>query len=233
MRFIAGVTTGVVVAFALTAGTATAGQWWVQNGEGKLKQPIPVGETVAVPTTGKVTVKFKAQGRRIVTAQCALNGTETLTNTPTEALGETSALVFSACSAGVALTPILPWSSALQSGPGSPFTDQLSNVALDVSIEGVDYGVLSGSLVATYGDADPPMKDDLDNTLKIKPKSGTLTGPGGTLSLMAQVKYGVKGVDGAAGEPLTFTNGLDLNARALRLEADLAAAAVTDGDEDE
>jgi len=233
MRFMARVAAGAAVASTLTAGTASANQWWVQTGEGKSKEPIPAGETVAVPSAGKVALKFRPPGRLTMTAECVLNGTEALTNTPTEALGETRAIDFSSCTHGFALTPILPWSSALLGSTGSPFADELGNVAVDVSIEGASYGVVGGSLAAVYGDADPPLKDDLDNLLKVKPTSGTLTGPGGTLKLSAQMRLGVKGIDGVAGEPLTFANGLASDGQALRLEADLAAVAITDRDEDE
>ncbi len=233
MRSTVGVATGAALVLALSAGTAGASQWWVQTGEGKLKQPIPAGETVSVPSTGKVTVKFKPQGQPTVIAECTLNGTEALTNSATEALGETRAIAFSECTHGLALAPILPWSSVLLGSSGDPFTDQISQVAMRVSVEGVTYGAVKGSLAAEYGDSDPPLKDDLDNLLKIQPSSGTLSGPAGALKLVARIRLGVKGVDGAAGEPLTFGDSLAADGGARRFEAELAAAAVTDSDRDD
>ena len=221
-----------ITALAAMANSALANEWVYENGE-KTVQPIPLGEKKSFPlTTGRAKLKIQVGTAKTVNVSCTFSGKVVLSNTENEALDEMTGLEFSACSNETTITAITPWPSELL-GEGRPFNDRMSNVTVEVSKSGANYGMFSAELLNTeFGDGDAPMPpDDVDSTLHIR--SGKLKGTNGaegTVSLTVITKFGEKG-NRAGGLPTSFTNQLDSTA-GQRLEIAMDTAARTPDDDD-
>jgi len=195
----------VLAAAALFApACASADQWYIEDGPHGQRARIPAGETVEVPTSGRLNVKIQLAARRGVTnVKCEVAGAEVLSDpTATEAWAETSSLTFYSCGGAIDVVPVLlPWSGEL-AGDCQPCTITRGE-ALEVTIGGVDYGTFTGVLTGKIGDFDNPIKDDIDHIFVLNGKrSGTLAGEAGTVVLSGSETFGLKKKGNQAdGEP--------------------------------
>ncbi len=194
----------LAAAAMLAPASASANQWYIEDGPHGQRARIPAGESVEVPTSGTFNVKIQLAAQRGVTnVQCEVTGAEVLSDpSATEALAETSSLTLYSCGAGVTVVPVLlPWSGEL-AGDCQPCTITRAE-ALEVSIGEVDYGTFTGVLTGKIGDFDEPIKDDIDHIYSLNgKKSGTLTGEAGTVLLSGSETFGLKKEGNQAdGEP--------------------------------
>jgi hypothetical protein len=188
----------------LAPASASANQWYIEDGPHGQRARIPAGESVEVPTSGTFNVKIQLTAQRGVTnVKCEVTGAELLSDpSRTEALAETSSLTLYSCGSSVTVVPVLlPWSGGL-AGDCQPCTITRGE-ALEVSVGGVDYGTFTGVLTGKIGDFDEPIKDDIDHIYVLNgKKSGTLTGESGTVLLSGSETFGLKkDHDQADGEP--------------------------------
>lgn len=191
----------VIASLALPA-SASANQWYAQNAPGEHRVKVPSGGSVEVPTSGTYKLKIKLNGvhgaKKVV---CPVTGVETLSNpTATEAIAQTSELHF-ACKGVVATPVLLPWSGELTGDCQPCFISRPE--ALEISIEGIDYGVFTGTVTAKIGDFDEPVHDDTDNVFRLMGKhGGELTSPQGSIVLSGSEQFGSKAAENrACGEP--------------------------------
>jgi hypothetical protein len=194
----------LAAAALLAPASASANQWYIEDGPHGQRARIPAGESVEVPTSGTFNVKIQLAAQRGVTnVSCEVTGAEVLSDpTATEAWAETSSLTLYSCESGVSVVPVLlPWSGEL-AGNCQPCTITRAE-ALEVSIGAVDYGVFTGVLSGKIGDFDEPIKDDIDHIYVLNgKKSGTLTGEAGTVVLSGSETFGLKREGNQAdGEP--------------------------------
>jgi hypothetical protein len=146
--------------------------------------PIPEGERVTVETSGpKVTFDVQFGKATPTKVTCAATGTEAFWNTPFGGEDEVASIAV-VCPQGTSITPILPWTSVLVGSP-LPLHDQWEHMALDLTLNGVEHGMFTGSLDSVYGDVDPlkereeekGRRDEDDSYLKFTGAKSVLTGP--------------------------------------------------------
>ena len=188
----------------VSATSAQANQWYIENPEGEVKggrKRIPVGQVVEVPTAGSVIVRLRAGPHsKVQKEKCSVAGVDALSNSETDALDEVVSLTFT-CRKNVTVTASrLPWHGVLE-GNGEPFDEPVTGMALEVTIK-KQTTLYTGSLTAHFGDFDNPSHDDIDNNWKVRGgQAGELIGPGTrTLQLSGLVKYGEQQIDRADGQ---------------------------------
>jgi hypothetical protein len=131
----------------LPADARAVTQWFYNH------QPIAEGETVTVDSYGpKISLNLKAPKQPTIKIPCPASGSEAFWNSPTGGLDKTLSISF-ACPQGTTATPILPWRSTLLESE-LPLHDRWENVALDLTYNGVNYGIFTGSLNTVVGDVD-------------------------------------------------------------------------------
>src|SRR6201987_1508700 len=106
----------LAAAALLAPASASANQWYIEDGPHGQRARIPAGESVEVPTSGMFNVKIQLAAQRGVTnVKCEVTGAEVLSDpSATEALAETSSLTLYSCSGGAAVVLVLlPWTREL------------------------------------------------------------------------------------------------------------------------
>jgi hypothetical protein len=202
---------GAFLAFAVSislvlAAPASANQWYVQIGPHGHRLKLPPGGSAEVPAEGVVKLRIRLNGRRgVLLTTCTVIATEVLSNpNAEEALISTSGMGFYQCTGGVTVSSVLlPWSGTV-GGNCQPCRIMLP-VALEVNVQGVDYGVFAGPLHGRIGDFDPPLRDDMDHLFRWQGgHGGQLVGESGTTTISGYENFGSKAQENmACAEPNT------------------------------